>query len=95
MYALLNLMSMTGIDLARTASILGYCLLPIVLVAGLGILLPLKGLLGYILAGGSVLWCAKSAALMFVSALALRDQMILIMYPAALFYASFALLALF
>jgi hypothetical protein len=33
MYSLLNLMSVRGIDAYRTASVLGYCLLPMV---GLG-----------------------------------------------------------
>ena len=41
-YVLLNLMSEKGIDSAKTASILGYCLLPLVLLSGLSILLALK-----------------------------------------------------
>jgi hypothetical protein len=41
-YVLLNLMSEKGIDSAKTASILGYCLLPLVLLSGISILLALK-----------------------------------------------------
>uniref|UniRef100_A0A7S4I628 Protein YIPF n=1 Tax=Vannella robusta TaxID=1487602 RepID=A0A7S4I628_9EUKA len=95
MWMLLNLMSRTGIDMGRTASILGYCLLPIVLLAGLGIVFPLNNTIGYIITFGVVLWCSKAASLMFITALQLRDQTILIMYPAGLIYACFALLALF
>lgn len=36
-YALLNLMSSTGIDAYRTASVLGYCLLPMVVVGALSV----------------------------------------------------------
>ncbi|KAG9018134.1 transporter yip1 [Tulasnella sp. 427] len=36
-YALLNLMSTTGIDAYRTASVLGYCLLPMVAVSALSV----------------------------------------------------------
>ncbi|KAJ1922301.1 hypothetical protein H4219_000163 [Mycoemilia scoparia] len=41
-YAILNMMSMSGIDVARTASILGYCLLPLVSLSGIGLLINLK-----------------------------------------------------
>ncbi len=36
-YFLLNLMAETGIDAYRTASVLGYCLLPMVGLGGIGI----------------------------------------------------------
>ncbi|KAJ3046532.1 Protein yipf5, partial [Rhizophlyctis rosea] len=39
MYTILNLMSETGIDGYRTASVLGYCLLPMVLLSVISILL--------------------------------------------------------
>ena len=35
-YLLLNVMSETGIDAYRTASVLGYCLLPMVGLGGIG-----------------------------------------------------------
>jgi len=95
MWMLLNLMSVSGIDIVRTTSILGYCLLPIVILAGLGVLLPLKGTLGYIITTIAILWCSKASSLMFISALNLKDQTLLIMYPSGLIYCCFALLALF
>ena len=36
-YSLLNLMSPSGIDAYRTASVLGYCLLPLVIISLLSI----------------------------------------------------------
>ena len=40
-YMILNLMSETGIDGYRTASVLGYCLLPMVLLSSISVLLSL------------------------------------------------------
>ena len=45
-WAILNLMSMRGIDMLRTASVMGYCLLPIVILAALSIPIELQGLAG-------------------------------------------------
>jgi protein YIPF5/7 len=41
-YALLNLMSEQGIDAYRVASVLGYCLLPMVGVGALSVMITLK-----------------------------------------------------
>lgn len=41
-YGILNLMSENGIDGYRTASVLGYCLLPMVLLSSISILLNLR-----------------------------------------------------
>lgn len=41
-YALLNLMSEQGIDAYRTASVLGYCLLPLVLLSMINVVLALE-----------------------------------------------------
>lgn len=95
MWFLLNLMSFTGIDIYRTASVLGYCLLPMVILAGVAVLVPLNGLVGMAAALLCILWCAKSAALMFVTVLNCNDNFLLLAYPAALIYACFALLTVF
>ena len=63
MHCILNLMSLTGVNFTRTASVLGYCLLPLVLTSAIGIVISLKyfiftkrsnssGLIGYLLAAG-------------------------------------------
>ena len=95
MWFLLNLMGSSGIEIDKTASILGYCLLPIVILAGVGVFFPLNGLIGHIITFAAILWCSRSASVMYVTAMDLHDQMALVMYPAALVYACFALLALF
>jgi len=42
LHFILNLMSPTGINLFKTASVLGYCLLPLVLTSALGVILSLE-----------------------------------------------------
>jgi hypothetical protein len=49
----------------RSASVLGYCLLPLVLVSTLGIVVPLDGLFGYLLTSLSIMWCSYSSSSMF------------------------------
>jgi hypothetical protein len=43
---ILNLLHPTGLDFLKTCSVLGYCLLPVIVLAGLSVLVNLKGLLG-------------------------------------------------
>lgn len=94
-YCLLNMMSESGLDLYRTASVLGYCLLPMVLLSSLSILLRLKGVFGYGLGIASVFWCTFASSGIFVSVLGMKNQRFLIAYPVALFYACFALITIF
>lgn len=49
----------------RSASVLGYCLLPLVLVAILGIAIPLDGLFGYLLTSLAIAWCSYASSSMF------------------------------
>jgi len=42
LHFILNLMSSTGVNFLRTASVLGYCLLPLVLTSAIGVVLSLK-----------------------------------------------------
>ncbi|KNZ50452.1 hypothetical protein VP01_441g5 [Puccinia sorghi] len=108
-YLLLNLMSETGIDAYRVASVLGYCLLPLVLLSLVTVVVSMEwkyltnghefffhsGYLGYILSILSILWCSYSASGMFVSVLRMSEQRLLVAYPVSLFYATFALLSVF
>jgi len=94
-YFVLNLMSEQGIDIYRVISVLGYCLLPMVLLGFVSLLLPLNGLIGYGLASLSIAWCTHSAALMFVKVLSLVEQRMLVAYPIGLLYTCFALLTIF
>ncbi|CAB1316781.1 unnamed protein product, partial [Coregonus sp. 'balchen'] len=77
MYCLLNLMSMTGVSFGCVASVLGYCLLPMILLASFGVILSLQGMFGIIIAATIIGWCSFSASKIFISALAMDGQQLL------------------
>lgn len=83
------------IDLLRSASVIGYCLLPLVLISILGVFTSLDNSIGYILSAIAVFWCSYSASAFFVAVLRLHNVRMLIAYPLALFYTVFALMAIF
>lgn len=83
------------IDLSRSASIIGYCLLPLVIVCAFGLVVSLDSLFGYVLSGLAVSWCTYSASGLFVTVLKLHNVRPLIAYPLGLFYFVFALMAIF
>ncbi|GAB6033270.1 Protein yipf5 [Chamberlinius hualienensis] len=95
MYALLNLMSLNGVSAGCIVSVLGYCLLPMVALSGISILMSLKGVLGLMVTAVTILWCSISASKLFVTALAMDHQQLLVAYPCALVYGVFALLTIF
>lgn len=76
-------------------SVLGYCLLPMVLLSVVAIFFTLQGALGNIMAGFVILWCALSASKLFTTALGMQNQQPLVAYPCITFYGPFALLTLF
>ncbi|KAJ1974923.1 hypothetical protein H4R35_003386 [Dimargaris xerosporica] len=94
-YLLLNLMSESGIDGYRTTSVLGYSLLPLVILSGISMLLKLSSTIGYILSSMAVLWCTFSASTLFVTTLSMSNQRLLVAYPVGLFYTCFALMTVF
>ena len=96
-YSLLNLMATPdiAISIACTVSVLGYCLLPMVVLSGLSILISLKAFVGTISVFLAITWCAVSASKLFAIALTLHNQQALIAYPCALLYGVFALLTVF
>lgn len=94
-YAILNLMAMRSIDFIRTASVLGYCLLPLASTSALGVVVNLDNLFGYIFSMFIVLWCTYSSSAIFVSYLQLSEMRVLVAYPLALFYGIFSIMSLF
>lgn len=84
-----------SMDLSRTVSVLGYCLLPMVLLAGVSVVVDLRGGTGAGLGIAAVLWCTQSATRFFEGAMAMRQQRYLIAYPTLLLYACFALITIF
>jgi hypothetical protein len=57
----------SSLTYSRSASVLGYCLLPLVLVAMLGIAVQLDGLFGYLITSLAITWCAYSSSSMFTA----------------------------
>ncbi|XP_054438233.1 protein YIPF7 [Pteronotus mesoamericanus] len=94
-YALLNLMSSSGVSYGCVASVLGYCLLPMVILSCCAIFFSLQGTVGTVLALVIIGWCSLSASKIFISALDMEGQQLLIAYPCALLYGLFALLTVF
>lgn len=95
MYALLNLMSLTTVSIYCIMSVLGYCLLPMTILSFASIVLSLQGIFGTFLVGVTVFWCSITASKLFVTALAMDHQLLLVAYPCGLLYGVFALLTIF
>ncbi|KAM5339584.1 protein YIPF7 [Glossophaga mutica] len=94
-YILLNLMSSSGVTYGCVASVLGYCLLPMVILSSCAVFFSLQDTIGTVLALVIVGWCSLSASKIFISALDMEGQQLLIAYPCALLYGLFALLTVF
>ncbi len=96
MYTIVNLMaSHTTLDLSRTFSVLGYGLLPVVVLSAIAVVVDLKGVVGSILGLTSVLWSTLAAARIFEAAMTLHNQKWLVAFPSALLYGIFVLLTVF
>lgn len=96
MWALLRLMSDTGVvSLECTCSVLGYSLLPMVMLSSVAILFNLQDMVGLALTITSVLWCTMSATKVFVNVLQLPERKLLVAYPCALVYGVFALMIVY
>lgn len=54
-----------------------------------------RGIIGTVLTGVCILWCSVSASKLFVTALSMDHQQVLIAYPCALLYGVFALITVF
>uniref|UniRef100_UPI0037E79CE6 protein YIPF7-like n=1 Tax=Semicossyphus pulcher TaxID=241346 RepID=UPI0037E79CE6 len=95
MYILLSLMSSLAVSYGCVASVLGYCLLPMVALSAFAVFYSLQGVLGTVLALLGICWCSFSASKIFSSTLAMEGQQLLVAYPCALLYGLFALLTVF
>lgn len=79
----------------RSASVLGYCFLPLVLTSLIGILIPMDTLFGYLLTTAAVGWCTFSSSGMFCAVARMRGMRALVAYPLALFYVVFGIMGIF
>ena len=95
MYSLLNLMSEKGVSAACIGSILGYCLLPMVILSFVSIGLTFAGYLRIFVSVCFVFWCSAASSKLFVYSLNMANQQLLVFYPCLLLYGIFALLNVF
>ena len=85
----------SSLTFPRSASVLGYCLLPLVLTSAIGIVLPMDGPFGYILTSLAISWCTYSASGMFCAVGRMSSMRGLVAYPLALFYGIFGIMGIF
>ncbi|XP_049820423.1 protein YIPF5 [Aethina tumida] len=97
MYVLLNLMSHSSgtFSLSTVASILGYCLIPIVGLSIIGLFFKFSGLIGVVLSALVVIWSSFSASRLFTTVSGDKQQQPLIAYPCAIIYGVYILLVVF
>ncbi|ORX87984.1 Yip1-domain-containing protein [Anaeromyces robustus] len=93
-HLIFNLMSEAQLEPSNTCSILGYCLLPIVVLSAIIFFLHLNGYFSIIVCILCLIWSTITATRMFITSLSMKDQVILVAYPIALFYSCFALMAM-
>lgn len=76
-------------------SVLGYCLLPVIGLAALGIVREPKETGGHVLGSVAVAWCTFAATRLFEEYLEMRRQRYLVAYPVGLMYACFVLITVY
>ncbi|KAL9615324.1 MAG: hypothetical protein Q9167_000295 [Letrouitia subvulpina] len=79
----------------RSASVLGYCLLPLVMTSLVGVVLPMDTLGGYVLSSLAIIWCTYSSSGMFCAVGRMRSMRGLVAYPLGLFYVGFGIMGIF
>ncbi|MCJ1290339.1 Protein yipf5 [Xylographa carneopallida] len=87
--------AMSTLTFFRSTSVLGYCLLPLVLISLLGVALPMDTAVGYLLTSMAVAWCTYSSSGMFCAVGRMRSMRPLVAYPLMLFYVGFGIMGIF
>lgn len=95
MHFLINLLHHTPIDFWVTASVLGYCILPVVALAAFHIVFSLQTFFGLLLSASAIAWATFSATRLFHAKFHLNDQYWLVAYPCMLLYSCFVLITVF
>lgn len=88
-------MTTTNLTYARSASVLGYCLLPLVATSLVGIATPMDTPLGIVLTTAAIMWCTWSASGIFCAVGGMKAMRGLVAYPLALFYVGFGIMGVF
>lgn len=79
----------------RSASVLGYCLLPLTATSLFGIVMPMDTPLGIVMTSAAIMWCTYSASGIFCAVGRMRGMRGLVAYPLALFYVGFGIMSIF
>ena len=80
----------------RSASVLGYCLLPLVATSLVGVAMRMDTPVGIIITSLAIMWSTFSASGMFCAAARMpRGMRALVAYPLALFYVGFGIMGVF
>lgn len=79
----------------RSASVLGYCLLPLVIISLVGVVVPMDSAGGYVMSCAAIVWCTYSSSGMFCAVGRMRSMRGLVAYPLGLFYVVFGIMAIF
>jgi len=79
----------------RSASVLGYCLLPLVGTSAVGVVLPMDTAVGYVISSVAIGWCTYSSSGMFCAVGRMRSMRGLVAYPLGLFYVGFGIMGIF
>ena len=83
------------LTMSRSASVLGYCLLPLVLTSLVGVGVPMDTAFGYALTTAAIVWCTTSSSAMFCAVGRMQGMRGLVAYPLALFYVGFGIMSIF
>lgn len=79
----------------NTASVLGYCFLPLCFLSLIGVFQSLDNKMGYVLGSFFVFWSTWSSSAFLNSLLQLHGARALIAYPLMIYYSVFALMVIF
>lgn len=93
---LMNLMSRReSILLYNTISVLGYCMLPVVIASFFAVMISLKAVIGSVLCLAAILMSSYAATNFFEEVLQMHSQKWLVFYPLVMFYTCFTLLTIY
>jgi len=95
MNLIIKLIHRDGLDIWRTCSVLGYCLIPVIGLAAITVIIDLRGYIGFLCAIISISWSTAAATRLLDAKLHLTDQYWLVAYPTMLLYSCFVLITIF
>ncbi|KAK4238343.1 hypothetical protein C8A03DRAFT_33637 [Achaetomium macrosporum] len=87
--------SSSSLTFTRSASVLGYCLLPLVTTSMVGIFMPMDTPVGIVLTTAAIMWCTWSASGIFCAVGGMKGMRGLVAYPLMLFYVGFGIMGVF